>query len=52
MRFAELFLALLGSTWFGLRGRSCSVVSPLQSFLLIVVVSGLRLGAPARLVRA
>ena len=54
MRFAELFLAL---PWlyllFGLRAFLPLSVSPLQSFLLIVVVSGtLGWARPARLVRS
>jgi peptide/nickel transport system permease protein len=53
MRFAELFLAL---PWlyllFGLRAFLPLAVSPLESFLLIVVVSGtLGWARPARLVR-
>jgi len=54
MRFAELFLAL---PWlyllFGLRAFLPLSVSPLESFLLIVVVSGtLGWARPARLVRS
>jgi peptide/nickel transport system permease protein len=54
MRFAELFLAL---PWlyllFGLRAFLPLSVSPLQSFLLIVMVSGtLGWARPARLVRS
>jgi peptide/nickel transport system permease protein len=54
MRFAELFLAL---PWlyllFGLRAFLPLSVGPLQSFLLIVVVSGtLGWARPARLVRS
>jgi peptide/nickel transport system permease protein len=54
MRFAELFLAL---PWlyllFGLRAFLPLAVSPLEAFLLIVVVSGtLGWARPARLVRS
>jgi peptide/nickel transport system permease protein len=54
MRFAELFLAL---PWlyllFGLRAFLPLAVSPLESFLLIVVVSGtLGWARPARLIRS
>ena len=54
MRFAELFLAL---PWlyllFGLRAFLPLSVSPLESFLLIVIVSGtLGWARPARLVRS